>query len=170
MKQCTKCKEVKPLSEFYNKSSSKDGKLWNCKKCISIYKKEQYQKNPEVMIARTKKYNEENKEKVRSRAKEWRKKNEQKCKVISKRAHLKAYYGITPTEFNLMIKAQDNKCKICGIVFNPSDFTTKAHVDHDHSNGKVRGLLCAHCNRGIGCFGDNVTFMENAIKYLQDQT
>ena len=42
-------------------------------------------------------------------------------------------------------------------------------VDHDHETGAVRGLLCNHCNRGIGLLGDSITNLENAIKYLQCQ-
>jgi hypothetical protein len=40
------------------------------------------------------------------------------------------------------------------------------HVDHNHMTGKVRGLLCHHCNVGIGHFEDNIVLLSNAITYL----
>jgi hypothetical protein len=43
-------------------------------------------------------------------------------------------------------------------------------VDHQHSTGRVRGLLCARCNTGIGLFDESVDLMGRAIKYLTDNT
>jgi hypothetical protein len=41
-------------------------------------------------------------------------------------------------------------------------------VDHNHSSGKVRGLLCNRCNRAIGMFEDSPELLLSAISYLQD--
>jgi hypothetical protein len=57
------------------------------------------------------------------------------------------------------IKATVKKCVICGDE-------TKLVVDHDHKTGKVRGLLCNHCNRGLGHFRDDPTLLEFAAQYL----
>ncbi len=40
------------------------------------------------------------------------------------------------------------------------------HIDHDHSTGKVRGLLCSCCNTGIGMFKDNPDVLDRAAFYL----
>jgi hypothetical protein len=53
-------------------------------------------------------------------------------------------------------------CAICGSRVEGKEL----HLDHDHVNGKTRGLLCHHCNLGLGMFRDNQKFMQSAIKYL----
>jgi hypothetical protein len=60
-----------------------------------------------------------------------------------------------------MKEKQEDKCAICK---RPFDRTP--HVDHSHKTGKIRGLLCFHCNSGLGMFGDCMDTMESAINYL----
>jgi hypothetical protein len=57
------------------------------------------------------------------------------------------------------IKATVTQCVICGVEGN-------LVVDHDHKTGQVRGLLCNHCNRGLGHFRDDPTLLEFAAQYL----
>ena len=57
------------------------------------------------------------------------------------------------------LKATVKQCVICGDE-------TKLVVDHDHKTGEVRGLLCNHCNRGLGHFRDDPTLLEFAAQYL----
>ena len=73
---------------------------------------------------------------------------------------IKRTYGIEPEEYEAMKLAVDNKCEIC---FQHSN---NLHVDHDHTTGTVRGLLCSNCNRGIGLLQENVLFLQNAISYI----
>jgi len=60
-------------------------------------------------------------------------------------------------------RRQKDRCAICGVHF----LLTKPHLDHCHDTGKTRGALCRLCNHGLGCFRDNIQFLENAISYLQ---
>lgn len=72
---------------------------------------------------------------------------------------LKYGYGITLNDYNRMLEKQDGKCAICGKF-------EKLDVDHCHKNGKVRGLLCQNCNKGIGLFAENVHLLDKAKEYL----
>ena len=73
---------------------------------------------------------------------------------------LKFQYGITREEFDEMVAAQDNSCAICDVEMDPP------HVDHCHKTGSVRGLLCKHCNLGLGHFRDDPSTLATAIDYL----
>ncbi|MDQ4142737.1 MAG: endonuclease VII domain-containing protein [Actinomycetota bacterium] len=72
---------------------------------------------------------------------------------------LQRRYGIDETELNRMIEAQGGLCAICQV--KPA-----AHVDHCHTTGKVRGVLCFNCNGGLGRFEDDPEVMRRAIEYL----
>lgn len=75
-------------------------------------------------------------------------------------------YGITLEDYNRMFEQQERKCAICRNDFG-TEIKNRPHVDHDHSTGKVRGLLCHGCNNGLGSFQENVDKMAAAIAYLQ---
>ena len=96
------------------------------------------------------------------------------CKSCSTRnSNIKRRYGITSDTVHEMYKAQDGKCKIClkpGDVFELG-FVKRSKqlcLDHSHRTGKVRGLLCNNCNRGLGMFKDNKDVLKAAIKYLKN--
>jgi hypothetical protein len=74
-------------------------------------------------------------------------------------------YGITADCYRTMQHEQDSKCAICS---KPLD-DMKLLVDHCHDTGKVRGLLCAGCNTGIGLFKDSEDLLTKAIKYLKGE-
>jgi len=76
--------------------------------------------------------------------------------------HIKKY-GITQDDYRAIIKTQKGVCACCG---KPPG-TKGLVIDHCHTTGTVRGLLCTHCNVGIGCLGDSLTGLEQAIRYLR---
>jgi hypothetical protein len=54
-------------------------------------------------------------------------------------------------------------CEIC----NQTAPAHKRHaIDHCHTTGKIRGLLCDNCNKALGLFQDSPTLLNNAIQYL----
>lgn len=77
-------------------------------------------------------------------------------------SRIKTRYGVTENDFDLMLRAQDNRCAVCH-----TDFTDQPpHIDHCHTTERVRGLLCSQCNRGIGQLRDSVEILNRAINYL----
>lgn len=83
---------------------------------------------------------------------------------------LKKCYGLTLAQYDAMLAEQGSVCAIC----NQPEFTPKANgkgirplgVDHDHATGAIRGLLCATCNNGLGCFKDDPKKLQAALSYL----
>ena len=77
-------------------------------------------------------------------------------------------YNITVIEYNVMFELQQSKCGICNKSIKDFEKSKKKHlcIDHCHTTGKVRGLLCNNCNRGIGLLGDNPEIINNALIYL----
>lgn len=92
--------------------------------------------------------------------KEWKNRNSE---YIENR-ELFRKYGITLKEYNEMLINQNNSCKIC---FGPSGGRGRYHVDHDHSTGNVRGLLCHNCNTSLGLLKENKESMKRMIRYLE---
>lgn len=80
-----------------------------------------------------------------------------------KSVHRCFQYGINRQQYKFLVINQDNKCAICG-----DEFLSTPHIDHDHSTGKVRGLLCRRCNIGLGKFKDSVIELRSAISYLEN--
>lgn len=184
VKVCPKCKVEKP---FYKKSS------W-CKSCQGEYKKSRIP----VKFPNTEDYvkvcNKCKEEKIHSprgcwckdcwsaQRIEYVKKNhkELKAKDVVRRKEKIAQdplhfrkrmyrlkYNITIEDYNLMLKDQNYSCAICE-TDTPGGRSIHFHVDHCHTTGNVRGLLCAMCNFGLGAFRDSLTDLASAIKYLKN--
>jgi Recombination endonuclease VII len=77
-------------------------------------------------------------------------------------------YGITQEDYDKILESQGGKCAICK-TDKPGGIANKFHVDHCHSKGHNRGLLCNHCNQGLGHFKDNADYLEAAIQYLKEK-
>jgi uncharacterized Zn finger protein (UPF0148 family) len=75
-------------------------------------------------------------------------------------------YGLTVEQYDAMLMEQNYVCAICN-KSEKSSTRGVLFIDHDHKTGKVRGLLCDSCNRGLGYFYDNKSFLHNAIEYLK---
>ena len=77
--------------------------------------------------------------------------------------HLRTTFGLTLEAYEAMLRGQGGKCAICGKL--PSA-TRALAVDHEHSTGRIRGLLCAACNMGLGQFQEDTTLLLKAAEYL----
>jgi len=84
-------------------------------------------------------------------------------------ARLRRTYGIDGAEYDALLAAQNGACAIC---HRPERARGKGGVvrdlavDHRHTTGAVRGLLCGACNAGLAHFGDDAQRLRNALDYL----
>ena len=76
-------------------------------------------------------------------------------------------YGIGVEEYNGMLSAQNGGCAICGSTDSGDAKKERLHVDHCHSTGIVRGLLCTSCNQGLGKFRDSLELLTKASEYIK---
>ncbi len=89
----------------------------------------------------------------------------------SRKAHLKNTYGLTEAEYLELVVAQNNRCAICFKEESAKDNTGKIKplcVDHCHTTGKIRALLCNSCNCMLGFSKDTPEILFAAIKYLKE--
>ena len=125
--------------------------------------------------------NEDVRAKRRAGVKLWRERHPERARLIvmasvNKRAEyykkknrdlvLKSKFGITQATYDAMWSAQCGRCSIC-LKYLTKTHQNGAHIDHCHQTGKVRGILCGPCNRGLGMLQDNAMFMQRAWSYLQ---
>ena len=99
---------------------------------------------------RERRYRIENPEKVRASKQRWRSENPEKVREQARRYDLKSKYGISLEEYDQMLTDQGGGCAICGRTCNGNG--KALFVDHCHGSGKVRGILCAYCNTGVGWY------------------
>jgi Recombination endonuclease VII len=143
---CNKCHRELPLSQFSPNRSMRLGVRRECKKCCS------------------------------EQAMAWLDKNYEKAWDT----RLRRNFGITLDQYRAILAGQGGVCAICGeppsiIGYRPSRRQGRPCrpmlvVDHDHETGKVRGLLCIPCNRGIGFLKDDAATVRAALKYLEERS
>ena len=148
MHTCSDCELRKPDTDFYwHKSGGR--KSSKCKPCY---------------LNSRKKYNEEWRQDNVERTAIYQKENYNSLKRLE--AHYVKEYNITLADYDAMYEEQKGKCAICGSTNPKTPKNGRFCVDHDHVTGKVRGLLCSSCNRGIGLLQDDYEIILNAYKYL----
>lgn len=91
-------------------------------------------------------------------------KNREREILYSKNRSRLTTFGVTENQWLTMLVLQDCKCAICTDELYGDKYT---HVDHDHETDAVRGLLCHHCNTGIGLLRDSPDVLRAAISYLE---
>ncbi len=145
-RQCPTCQQIKPAAEFYLAPTHTFGLSTYCRVCtrtrqkIDIIKRRQ---SPEWVAKRTD-------------ARRW--------------AILKYKYGILPKQYEAMFAAQGGACAICqapGVQVSTGSNRDTLAVDHCHTTGKIRALLCGTCNRGIGNLGEDPARLRAAADYVE---
>jgi hypothetical protein len=142
-KACILCNINKPLSEFH-KNRNKDGRFNVCKKCAYI-RNNHIRKDPT---------------------------HKERFKAYRRSNALVNRYGITLEQYFSISNKQNGKCLICNTIPDPNaeHKQRSLNVDHCHKTGKIRGLLCHLCNRGIGLFKERIDLIEKALHYLKSHS
>jgi hypothetical protein len=193
-KECRDCGETKPATEFWKRKASADGLALYCKACFGLRNSASYRDKraaegkearpyrrhsdvPEGMkycarCAEIKPIAEFGRNRSRSNGLTiyCRPCHNQSTKDVVERVHggqrnyiLKLRYGLTEAQVDEMVARQGGICVLC--LRDPA-----AHVDHDHSTGVVRSVLCFRCNGGLGQFDDYPRRLYEAADYLEERT
>jgi len=148
LKRCAGCKSEKAITEFYKQT--KNGNPFGfCKKCQLVKMKKRRNDNPDIV----------------KRESELRRKRRLASPKQLFNWQLKHTYGISIAAYELLIKAQGATCAICGKA--ATNKYKRLHVDHNHTTGEIRGLLCHGCNVAIGMVKENPTTLRAAADYLE---
>lgn len=132
--------------------------------CEGKYTRAHYEKNKVSVLADEKKKYQADPCRKRVAARAYRKKNPKKAALAQWRSHLKKKYGISIDDYDALYVRQEGCCAICRGV--PAQ--GRLHIDHDHTTGQVRGLLCRSCNMGLGHFGgEDAAVLQRAAMYLR---
>jgi hypothetical protein len=145
LKVCNACNIEQSVDLFYRNAKTFDRLQPFCKRC-GFTKHAEWVRN--------------NRTRAREINARWKKNNPERCLDL----HRRCLYGISLEEIQKLREKQGGKCAICLVDFK--DFSS-ACVDHCHTTGKVRGLLCNRCNHGLGHFRDNLSTLQRAIEYLK---
>jgi len=81
--------------------------------------------------------------------------------LLRRKSHLKRGFNLTLEEYD---KLSANGCNICGVMSEANG--RRLAVDHCHTTGLVRGVLCRRCNQSIGQFENNPELLLSAVRYL----
>jgi hypothetical protein len=157
-KKCCGCKQVKSTTEFYKNKSYKDGFQSYCKPCNT---------------ANNEKYYQDNKDSVDGYRKQWRKddrkKNSTKWLAYELKARLRRF-GTDLEWYEKQNEIQDGRCAICGKIEDAkhqNGSPVSLAVDHNHTTGKVRGLLCRLCNHALHNLDKDRGWAQKALEYLE---
>jgi hypothetical protein len=141
------------------------------KKYMKQYRADNKEEISEYGKEYNKKYYQENKEEIKKNSieneigKKYYALNKVKMNKQGRVNRLKKYFGITVEQYNFILDKQNGCCNMC--KKHHSEFKRALAVDHDHSTGLIRGLLCHSCNRGLGYLHDNIDTLINGIEHLK---
>lgn len=131
-------------------------------------------------IKQRRRYSANHKSQTNARKRRWAKANPEKAKAQRKRYEIKigiigrrerdrrhnlALYGLSIEDFDQLLTKQRNRCALCGSEFAKT-LMRKPSVDHDHSTGEVRGLLCGECNIWLSYYERRRDLLDETAAYL----
>jgi hypothetical protein len=173
-KTCPTCGGNGP---FGSDKKAKDGLKYYCKKCCAE-KQAAYRKanpnawkswaeaNAEHLKSRDAARYAANPEKEIARVMRWQARNPDLVKQYTAKSRL-VKYGITVEQKDAILTSQKGLCPICSVILTEGRVKTGACIDHDHSTGRVRGILCLLCNVMLGAFKEDLDLLTSTVTYLQ---
>ena len=156
MKTCSKCGTQKSQDAFYRRG---DGRQNQCIECSKAAAKDWYAANPDYRKKKAKEWRNDNHEYI----KEYRKENRRRIYLVESARK----YGIKAVQFDEMWAAQHGRCATCGKHFDWNGKQTAPHIDHCHTTGKVRGLLCNSCNSVLGIVNERTDILSALIGHIE---
>jgi len=132
------------------------------KEKLKAYYAERYKKNREKYLKKMKEYYRDNRNEKLKYAKKYRNAYPEKIRD----RHYRREYGITLEQFEQIFLRQNSKCANIQCLSSSPQGKKGWQLDHDHSTGNVREILCCKCNLLLGCANDNIPILEGAIEYL----
>jgi hypothetical protein len=140
---CSTCKIEKSLYEFHKSKRHSEGRKKECADCTNLYLRNHYNFKTKL-------------------------KKDFKLKRI--KSYYKRQYNIEYEDYLSLCKDNDYKCSICSkikpVSGSQEGIKDVLVLDHCHSSGKIRGVLCQECNQGLGLFRDNINNLVMAHLYL----
>jgi hypothetical protein len=192
-KLCLYCEKILPLDSFSKESRNRKRRATRCRSCVQSLRFEKLNTPTEVVDRIKRQIENRNREDKDTKAcsaclrvfplaffskakkrrkgrcsecKECRKEYKAKTKERNRWTAIFRLYGMTKEHFENTLKKQNGKCKICCST-SPGKGNYFA-VDHCHTTGKIRGLLCNNCNLALGLMGDDPKLLQDAAKYLEE--
>jgi hypothetical protein len=142
-KGCVRCRRTLPMEEFHRCARAKCGRNARCKDCYNKssrkWSREKFARQPEEAHRARRNYD-------------------------------LAKYGLNAEQYDALNEEQSGLCAICRRPerkHHQNGRLNSLAVDHCHATGKVRGLLCNTCNRGIGLLGEDPALLAVALAYLE---
>jgi hypothetical protein len=177
---CVECHILKPAEEFHWRIKGQFMRQQKCKDCsaqygalykqeqktllgeegMAAYHKERYEKTKERQLTYHKDYYQKNQERLQQQSRTYYANNKETMSQQVKKRRLLTKFGLTLEDFAAMLAAQNNVCAICG------QNRGRLVVDHCHTTGRVRGLLCTPCNSFLGRIHDSIEALDTIKRYL----
>lgn len=158
MKTCSKCNQP---GSFYKDKNAAGGFRAVCKTCDKAKASNWNKANADKHADHEKNYRQSNVDQMKANKKRYYENNSRSVKNSA----LKYNYGLSIEEFDLMKSNQNNSCNLC--KRDESELDRPLCVDHCHTSGKVRSLLCAQCNSALGLIKENIETAKNLLAYLE---
>jgi hypothetical protein len=128
-----------------------------------VFTDEQKARNRE----RAQRWRETHPEEHRKKSREWYAANRDAAREHQRRSKLHRKYGLTTADRDVLIASQNCQCVICGCDLKTLP-ERRIHIDHCHATGKVRGVLCGHCNHLLGQAKDSPEVLRKAAAYIEE--